>query len=65
MSATPRFGRGVHQRTARGASAVIELADAARHQIDQNVGIPNLLQSFFCEFSVQVLFQGLKTSAVH
>ena len=44
-----------HERTAQGAGARGELADAARNEVDQNVGIANFLQGFFCEFGVQGL----------
>ena len=41
------------QRTAQAAGAGIELAHAARDEIDQNVGIANFLESFLSKFSVQ------------
>ena len=40
--------------TADGAGAGIELANAAGNEVDQNVGVANLLECFFAEFSVQV-----------
>jgi hypothetical protein len=54
---------GVNEGTAHGACAGVELADAPGYEVDQNVGVANLLQSFFREFSVQVLLK-FKTSGV-
>ena len=42
-----------NERTAHGAAAGVKLAHTARNEVDQNVGIANLLQCFFTEFSVQ------------
>ena len=53
MSAAPMSGRIGDQRAADGAAAGVELAHAARDEVDQNVGVANLLQSLFAEFSVQ------------
>jgi len=36
-----------NQRTAHRAGAGVELTDAAGNQVDQNVGVSNLLQGFF------------------
>lgn len=41
------------QRTAEAAAARVELAHAPRDEVDQNVGVANLLQCFFTKFSVQ------------
>src|ERR1051325_1258101 len=51
----------LHQRAAHGSSARIELADAPRDQVDQNVGVANLLQCFSCKFGVQGFFHGIRT----
>ena len=42
-----------HQWAAQGARTGIELAHTARNQINQNVGIANLLQCLPCQFRVQ------------
>ena len=47
-----RSGPIGEERAAQGAPAGVELADAARNQIDQNVGVANLLQCFLYIFSV-------------
>ena len=53
--------RGTHagdvreQRAAHGPAAGIELAHTARDEVNQNVGVANLLQCFFAKFRVQYL----------
>ena len=47
---------GLDQGAAHCARAGVELADAPRNQVDQNVGIANFLQCFSCKFSVQGFF---------
>ena len=37
-----------NQRAAQGAAAGVQLTHASRNQVDQNVGVANLLQCFFC-----------------
>ena len=37
-----------NERAAQCAAAGVELADTSRNQVDQNVGVANLLQCFFC-----------------
>ncbi len=37
-----------NERAAQSAAAGVELPDASRNQVDQNVGVANLLQCFFC-----------------
>ena len=49
-----------NERTTHGASAGIELAHAPRYQIHQNVGVSNLLQCLFRQFSVQNAFPKIK-----
>lgn len=43
----PEVPRIRYERTAHRAGAGIELAHAAGNEVDQNVGIANLLQCFF------------------
>ena len=45
------------QGTADGTAAGIELAHAARDEVDQNVGVANFLQSLFAKFSVQDFYR--------
>lgn len=47
-----RRSRGIHQWAAHRACASVQLPDPARNQINQNVGIPNLLQCFLCQFGI-------------
>ena len=49
-------GRIADQWPADGAATGIELAHAARDEINQNVGVANLLQCFFSQFSFQNVF---------
>ena len=47
-----RSSRGIHQRAAHRACASVELPDPARNQVNQNVGVTNLLQCFLCQFGI-------------
>jgi len=46
-----------NQRPAHGSGAGVKLANTAGNQVDQNVGIANLLQCFFRKFCVQSFFR--------
>jgi hypothetical protein len=46
-----------NQRPAQASRPGVKLADTAGNQVDQNVGIANLLQCFFRKFSVQGFYR--------
>jgi len=46
-----------NQRPAHRPGAGVQLANTAGNQVDQNVGITNLLQCFFRKFCVQSFFR--------
>ena len=52
MSARPMLAGIVNQRTAQAAAAGIQLAHAARDEIDQNVRVANFFNGSFAKFSV-------------
>ena len=54
--ASAEVGAVGNERAADAAGAGIELAHAAGDEIDQNVGVTNLLDGFFAEFSVHNIF---------
>ncbi len=46
-------GGVAHQGATAATTAGVELADPLRYQVNQNVGVANLLQCFFTEFGLQ------------
>ena len=53
-----------HEGTTYSPATGVELAHAPGYQINQNVGVANLLQCLFRQFSVQCVFQILESSTI-
>lgn len=57
--------RRLDQRAAQRARARIELAHTPGNQVNQNVGIANLLQCLPCQFRVQCVVQGASSAVAY